>query len=288
MSTNNLTKAAGNINEDSMLSNLSNSTSNSFTDSFFQDLPKLKNIYIISKNNEPRIVEILLYLQSDTNLASNKIQILKYLQSLFLKVDFNSEIFLRKFINDKERLNLYQIIIYQYVLYTNSNNSKAEEESYRAELHNLFILLLSQITVEKETYRYILSFLIYFINEKNITNALKKKNLQNNNYILDEPIINLKAEHLSRILELLRIFYKYLQTYNEIPNYFFFSGDSDSFITIPNKENPKDHNKKLLNLDDNLCIMLFIKVLPSEYIKAVYPKVIFRLLEIKFNDKKKL
>ena len=111
--------------------------------------------------------------------------------------------------------------------------------------------------------------------------------MQNNNYILDEPIINLKAEHLSRILELLRIFYKYLQTYNEIPNYFFFSGDSDSFITIPNKENPKDHNKKLLNLDDNLCIMLFIKVLPSEYIKAVYPKVIFRLLEIRFNDKKK-
>ena len=102
MSTNNLTKAVGNINEDSMLSNLSNSTSNSFTDSFFQDLPKLKNIYIISKNNEPRIVEILLYLQSDTNLASNKIQILKYLQSLFLKVDFNSEIFLRKFINDKK------------------------------------------------------------------------------------------------------------------------------------------------------------------------------------------
>ena len=33
--------------------------------------------------------------------------------------------------------------------------------------------------------------------------------------------------------------------------------------------------------------MLFIMVLPSEYIKAVYPKVIFRLLEIRFNDKKK-
>ena len=33
--------------------------------------------------------------------------------------------------------------------------------------------------------------------------------------------------------------------------------------------------------------MLFIKVLPSEYINDVYPKVIFRLLEIRFNDKKK-
>ena len=286
MSTNNLTKAVGNINEDSMLSNLSNSTSNSFTESFFQDLPKMKNIYIISKSIEPKIVEILQYLQSDTNLASNKIQILKYLQSLFFSVEFNSEIFLRKFINDKERLNLYQIIIYQYVLYTNPSNTKAEEENYRAELHQLFILLLSQITFERETYRYILSFLIYFLNEKNITNAIKKINSQNNNDILDEPIINLKAEHLSRILELLQLFYKYSQRHNEL-NYFFFSGDSDSSITIPNKESPKDHNKKLLNLDDNLCIMLFIKLLPSEYIKAVYPKVIFRLLELRFNDKKK-
>ena len=33
--------------------------------------------------------------------------------------------------------------------------------------------------------------------------------------------------------------------------------------------------------------MLFIKVLPSEYIKAVYQKVIFRLLELRLNDKNK-
>ena len=32
--------------------------------------------------------------------------------------------------------------------------------------------------------------------------------------------------------------------------------------------------------------MIFIRVLPSEYIKAVYPKINFRLLEIKFTDKK--
>ena len=66
---------------------------------------------------------------------------------------------------------------------------------YRSELHNLFILLLSQITVERETYyRYILSFLVYFLNEKNITTAInKKKNLHNNNDILDEPIIHLKS-----------------------------------------------------------------------------------------------
>ena len=286
MSTKNLSKPIDKgINEDSVLSN---STSNSFTETLIQDLPKMKNIFIISKNLESKIVDILSYLQSDNNLANNKIQILNYLQSLFLKVEFNSEIFIRKFINDKERLNLFKIIIYQFILYTNPGNTKIEEENYRSELHNIFILLLSKITVDRDIYHYILSFLVYFINEKNITNAINKKiNSSSNEYIQDEPLIVFKSEHLSRVLELLRIFYKYLRPSNEISNYFFFSGESDSSILIPNKENPKDHNKKLLNLDDTLCFMLFIKVLPSEYIKAVYPKVIFRLLELRFNDKNK-
>ena len=273
------------MNEDSILSN---STNISFNESLIQDLSKAKNIFLISKNFEQKIVDILSYLQSDANLALNKILVLKYLQSLFLKVDFNSEIFLRKFTNDKEKLNLYQIIIYQYICYTNSGNSKLEEDNYRDELKSLFILLLSQITFEKETYHYILSFLIYFINERNITNAINKKtNLTNNNDIQDDQAINFNSEYLSRILELLKVFYKYTDSYNETPNYFFFSGDSDSSIIIPNKENPKDHNKKILNLDDTLCIMLFIKVLPSEYIKAVYPIITFRLLELRFNDKNK-
>ena len=271
------------MNEDSIMSN---STNISFNESLIQDLSKTKNIYLISKNFEQKIVDILSYLQSDTNLAVNKIQVLKYLQSLFVIVDFNSEIFLRKFTNEKEKLNLYQIIIYQYICYTNSGNSKLEEDNYRAELKSLFILLLSQITFERETYHYILSFLIYFINERNNTNALNKKtNLINNNDIPDDQVINFNSEYLSRILELLKVFYKYTDSYNTTPNYFFFSGDSDSSIIIPNKENPKDHNKKLLNLDDTLCIMLFIKVLPSEYIKAVYPIITFRLLELRFNDK---
>ena len=102
---------------------------------------------------------------------------MKYLQSLFLSVDFNSEIFLRKFIiNEKEKLNLYKVIINQYIFYSNNNNSKADEENYRGDLQNLFLLLLSQMTLDKEIYHYILSPLINFINEKNILN-LNKKNL---------------------------------------------------------------------------------------------------------------
>ena len=234
MSTNNSSKAIDKaMYEDS---EKSISTSNSFTESLIQDLPRMKNTFIITKASEPKIVDLLNYLQSDNNLATNKIQIIKYLQSLFLKVEFNSEIFIRKFINDKEKLNLYQVIIYQFILYTNPGNSKTEEDNYRAELHNLFIILLSQITLDREVYHYILSFLIYFINEKNIIKFINKKiNLSSSNDIVDEQIFNLKSEHLSRVLDLLRIFYKYLQTYNEISNYFFFSGECDSSIIIPNK-----------------------------------------------------
>ena len=239
MSTNNLSRMyEKGINEDSVMSN---STNNSFTDTLIQDITKNKNTFLISKaNNESKIVDILLYLQSDTNLAINKIPILKYLQSLFINVNYNSEIFMRKFINGKERLNLYKIIIYQFVLYTNPGNSKTEEENYRIELHDLFKLLLSQITVDKDTYKYIFSFLINFINEKNIAAAVnKKKSIQNNNDLPDEPIIKFNSIHLTRILNLLNIFYTYLQAYNELPNYFFFSGESESNITIPNKENPR-------------------------------------------------
>jgi selenophosphate synthase len=70
MSTNDLSKMNDRgINEDSAMSN---STNNSFTDTLIQDITKIKNTFLISKaNNESKIVDILLYLQSDTNLAIN-------------------------------------------------------------------------------------------------------------------------------------------------------------------------------------------------------------------------
>ena len=266
--------------EDSLISN---STSVSNTESIIQDISKNKNIYLITKSFEQRIVEILSYLQSDSNLATNKMIILKYLQSLFISVEFNSEIFSRKFIKEKEKLNLYKIIIHQYIFYTNPLNSKADEENYRSDLQTLFLLLLSQITLEKDTYHYILSPLINYMNEKNIPDS-KKKNCKN--LIENEPTIILKEEHILRILVLLKYFYGYYKrTSDGLLNYFFFNGDSESSIIIPNKD--IENNKKLLNLDETLCIMMFIKVLPSEFFKALYPKINFKLFELKFNDKKK-
>ena len=266
---------------------VSSSTTISMSESIIQDIIKNRKIFIITKNIEQRIVEILFYLQSDSNLATNKILIIEYLQSLFMSVEFNSEIFSRKFIKEKEKLNLYKILIHQYIFYTNLGNTKEDEENYRGNLQTLFILLLSQITLEKDSYQYIISSLINYMNEKNIINSKKKNNT--NDFIENEPIINLKTEHISRILILLKYFYGYYkgQSADGVLNYFFFSGDSESSIVIHNKENFFDNNKKLLNLEETLCIMIFIKVLPSEYIKAAYPKINFKLLELKFNDKKK-
>ena len=55
-----------NINEDSPLSN---STNNSSTDSSIPDLSKFKDGYLIVKNVEQKIVEILSFLQSDANVT---------------------------------------------------------------------------------------------------------------------------------------------------------------------------------------------------------------------------
>ena len=286
MSTNNLSiPSEKTLNEDSMIS--TSTTISVITEPITQDIFKNKNVFIISKSLEQRITEILSYLQSDENLAKNKISIVKYLQSLFLSVEFNSEIFSRKTTNEKEKLNLYKVIIQQYIFYTNPSNEKADEENYRGDLQNLFLLLLSQVPLEKDVYHYILSPLINFINEKNINNSNKKNLSGSNGSIENEQVINFTSDHLKRVLMLLKYFYGYYkneQSGSGILNYFFFSGDSDSNIIIPNKENPADNNKKILNLDETLCVMMFIKVLQSEYIKAVYPKINFKLLELRFLD----
>ena len=284
MSTKNLISPQEKVsNEDSIISS---STSISIsTEPLTQDIAKGQNANLIQKNIEQRITEILSYLQSDSNLANNKIPILKYLQSLLLSVEFNSEILLCKTINEKDKLNLYKVIIQQYIFYTNIGNKKEDEENYRSELQNLFLLLLSQVILEKDSYHLILSPLINFINRKNILNSNKKISAGGVPLSDSDSTINLKPEHIQRVLLLLKFFYGYYNNKSSI-NYFFFSGDTDSSITILNKENNLDRNKKILNLDETLCVMMFIKILKSEYIKAIFPKINFKLFEMKFQDKK--
>ena len=91
-------------NEDKDISGVSSSTSlsSSISSTIIQDITKNKNIFLISKGFESKIIDILSYLQNDSNLATNKIIILRYMKSLFINVEFNSEIFIRKFSNEKK------------------------------------------------------------------------------------------------------------------------------------------------------------------------------------------
>ena len=264
------------------------STNISLSETILQDINnyKNKNIHIISKSFEQKIPDFLYFLQNNLNLAVNKIQIIKYLQELFTTVKINSEIFLRKNSSDKEKLNLYEIIINQYICYTNSSNFQKDEEDYRNELIILFDILLAQVSFNRESYHYILSFVLKYINEKNNNLSIVSKNINENEEKEDYDEFKLTADHLTRVLTLLQRFYQYIDINKQSLNYFFFSGESDSSIIIQNKNSLKD-NKKLLTLEDNLCVLMFIKVFPSEYIKTVHSNTTFNLLELKFNGKNK-
>ena len=230
------------LNEDSSL--LSNSTNTSFTDNMIQEINSLKSkeIYLISKNFEAKIPELLSYLNNESNSISNKLLILKYIENLFTKICYNSEIFSSKLSNDKEKLNLFQIIINQYI------TSPSDKDEYLRELKGLFSLLISQITFDRETYRYIFSFLINYINKCNNNGVI-------NDNMTPSPDNTLTSEQLSRILQMLQIYYQSMQTIDEPYNYFYFNGESDNSITISNKDNIKA-NKKYFNIDESLNILM--------------------------------
>ena len=255
------------LNQD--LSTLTDSSNILFTQNILQDIDLLKSkeIYLISQNFEEKIPDLLSYLQNDSNSIQNKLLILKYLQILFTKVNFNSEIFSYKLSNNNERLNLFQIIIKQFISCAN------DKDEYMRELKDLFILLLSQISLDKDTYHYIFSFLINYINKCN------------NNICLNEENENFTSEQLSRVLQLLQIYYQSMQSIDEPYNYFYFNGEEDSHITIQNKKDAKT-NQKYLNLEDeSLNIIIFIKLIPSQIIKKVYHDINYKILDVFFNNK---
>ena len=263
-------------NEDS---SISSSTNTSFSENIIQEINTLKSkeIYLISKNFETKIPDIFAYLQSDSNSYSNKLLILKYLENIFTKISFNSAILYYKVSNnDKEKLNLLQILINQYVTCPN------EKIDYLTELKNIFTLLLSQVTLDKDTYHYIFSFLINYINKCNNNTNINENIPQN-----QDSNCNLNDQQLSRIIHLLQIYYQSVQTIDEPYNYFYFvNPDKENYINISNKENPKTH-KKFFNLDESLNILMHIKLLPSQIIKQIYTDIKYIILDVLFNDKSK-
>ena len=222
---------------------------------------KEKNIYLPSESFEQKIPEMFSYLLEEGYPIQNKINILKYLQDLIKKIEYFSEIFSKKK-SLNENINIFEVIINQYI--TN------KEEAYITELKNIFILLLNKISFDCRTYKYIFSFLINHLNKK---------------------AQNLTSENVLKILDLLNIYYTTIPQIKEKNNFYIYFTDiikednNDYLIKIQNKENMQ--KKKILNLDDSLNILLFIKLIPYNIIKKEYPNHCTGLLELEFLDKSK-
>ena len=260
-----------NINEEINKDFSSNIKNESILDNI--NLFEKNDILIITKSFEEKIPEIISFLISCENLVVHKIKIVKFLQNIFIRNEMNSEIFARNCLLHNNKLSIYEIFIHEYIFYKNNSNQLDDEISYRRELLVLLDILITQITFDRESYHYILSVLINYLNEKN-------GNMESN----QEFILN--SEILNRILILLQKYYQPFDTSKFYGNFLFFSGESESSIKIENKINIKD-NKKILNFDDKVIIILFIKVFPPEYFKSLDIKEKFNLLKIKINEKNK-
>ena len=240
------------------------SDNNKISPNLLQDILSLKekNIYLLTESFEEKIPSILSYLMEKDEEYSpeNKTQILIYLKDLFKKVEFYSEIFYKKK-SLKEKMNIFEIIINQYI----TNTSK----EYLSELKSTYTLLLTQVTLDKKTYKYIFSFFIDYLNKK--------------------TEFKLDSENISKLLELITLYYASIPHIKTENDYMYFNTviNSDEYsIKIQNKKNYVFSNKKLIS-DESLNILLFIKLVPQEIIKAVNSEHTTGLLELDFVDKAK-
>ena len=221
-----------------------------------------KNILIITKELGVKIPLILSFIQNEKNQILNKLKIIKYLTSLIKYVPYNLDIILAYKSKEKLQLNLYEIIIEQYI-YTDK-----KQGSYIKNLEELLNLIFNKLSYNKEVYRYILSHISDFLNKKNNNDS-------------SELSMNLNEYNYSQILKLIHQFYQSKK--DEKPfNFLFFNGNKDTNLTIPN-------TNELLDLKYDLYILSFIKLIDYEYLSALFEnnKDINRtlnLIEINFEN----
>lgn len=202
-----------------------------------------KKFFIITKNLEEKIPYILAYIQNEKNEIINKLDIIKYFHLLIKNIPYNLEILLAlKSADEKKKLNLYEILIEQFI-YTDK-----KEKEYINNLNELLSLIFNKLSFNKEVYRFILS---------NISNFLNKKN---NNESSDE--IDLNGYNYSQILKLIHLFYQSKKDEKSM-NFFFFNGDKNTNITINNSND-------ILDLNKNLYILFFIKLIDYEYLSKLF------------------
>ena len=83
-----------------------------------------RQIFIITKELEEKIPSILSYLQNDKNDPKQKLQIIEYIMSLIQNIPYNLDLILaKKSDNQDQKMNLYEVIIYQYI-YSNKKKEK--------------------------------------------------------------------------------------------------------------------------------------------------------------------
>ena len=218
-----------------------------------------KKVYIITEEIESKMPFILSYLENLENEIFNKIYIIKYLISMIKNIPFNLEIILG---TKSQNMNLYEVIINEYI-YAEKN-----EKEYINLLKDLIVLIFKKLSFNKDIYRYILSYISSFLNEKN-------HNETNNNYF--------NEYNYYQVLNLILLFYQSIEDEHPI-NYFYFNGDKNANIILNNSEN------NILNLDNNLHILLFVKLIDYNYISPLKDNnnsiIETNLMQIKFKDTK--
>ena len=221
-----------------------------------------KKLYIITEEIESEMPFILSYLENIENEIFNKIYIIKYLISLVKNIPFNLEIILgMKSYNQK--MNLYEVIINEYI-YAEKN-----EKYYIQLLKDLIVLLFKKLGLNKDIYRYILSYITNFLNEKN-------NNEKNNNYF--------NEYNYYQLLNIILFFYQSIEDEEPI-NYFYFNGDKNANILLNNTDN------NFLNLDNTLHVLFFVKLIDYNYISPLKDNnnnsiIDTNLMYIKFKDTK--
>ena len=223
-----------------------------------------KKLFIITKEFESKIPSILCYLQKEENSITTKKVIVNYLNELIKNIPYNSEIILAiKSDNEKQKMNLYEIIIYQYI-YTDKN-----EKEYIKLLKQLINLILKKLSYNKDVYQNIYSYISNFFNQK--LNNSESDNNKFNEY------------NYYQLLDLILSFYQSSGD-DEPLNYFYFNGDPNTYISLDNSK------KGLLKLDNNLYFLLFVKLVDYNYISQLIKdnknQSYSNLLNINFKDKK--
>ena len=201
------------------------------------------NLFIITKELEEKIPCILSFIQIDKNQILDKLYIIKYLTSLIKTVPYNLDIILAHKSKEKKKLNLYEILIEQYI-YTDK-----KEAEYIKKLNELLNLVFNKLSYNKEVYRYILSHISGFLNGKNNSDSSEIK-------------MNLNEYNYSQILNLIHHFYQSKK--DEKPfNFLFFNGNKETNLTISN-------SNELLDLKYDLYILSFIKLIDYEYLSNFF------------------